>query len=111
MGSLEGTMHGRLRGNPARKNTTIGLLAIEEMLVYLVRQQITQTRCRPYNVTLVMYVVIPLTDVDSDWRDKKSTLVHFGHLFDAIVDMAGNQKSLFSWGRRRSGQRGSTAAL
>jgi hypothetical protein len=50
--------------------------------------------------------VIPLTAVDGDWRDKKSSLVPFGHLFDATVDIAGNQRIYLSWGQKKIGSRG-----
>lgn len=55
--------------------------------------------------------VIPLTVVDGDWRDKKSSLVPFGRLLDATVDIAGTQRIYFSWRQQEIGSRGSTAAL
>lgn len=68
------------------------------MLVCLGRQQYTHI---PYTNPVQALQrdasdVIPLTAVDGDWRDKKSSLVPFGHLFDATVDIAGNQRIYLS---------------
>lgn len=102
-GKSEGTMP-EPRGNACIKESHG--LPVEKMVVCLLRRSSAIYTNPIQALRRDASDVIPLTALDGDWRDKQSSLVPFGHLFDATVDIAWNQRIYFSWGPKKIGSRG-----